>query len=368
MLVGAPTGAVAFSRDAAGDLAKVQERIRRLESRRQQDLSKRKDLNADLRQAEQALAEQRRQLAQTRRELAEARKRLEEVRRQQEQTRLKLEQQRRQLGAELRLAHRTGGQAQAHVLFTESDPLQLGRELTWLDFLARRRAELMASVQATLAALAEARQGVEQQEQQLAALEGTRRQQLAALEQGRADRAAVVAELNQRLKTGNRELARAQEQAKSLQQLMRQLERAARASQSPKPSTDPSGRPLGKGRWPVTGRMLADFGQPRAGGQLRWDGVLIAAPAGSEVRAVRAGKVVYADWLPGLGLLLVLDHGGGYLSLYGHAQDLTRKVGDRAASGEVIAHVGDSGGQPRPALYFEVRRNGRPQNPRNWVN
>ena len=78
--------------------------------------------------------------------------------------------------------------------------------------------------------------------------------------------------------------------------------------------------------------------------------------------------MVYADWLPGLGLLLVLDHGGGYLSLYGHNQDLSRQVGDRVAAGDVLAHVGDTGGQPRPALYYEVRRNGRPVNPRQWGN
>lgn len=363
-----PAGVLAGSKDTAGDLAKVQEQIRRLESRKQQDLAKRKDLNADLRGAEQALADQRRQLAETRRQLAEARRKLAGLRREEEQARQELEKQRQLLAAELRLAHRTGGQEQARLLFTESDPLQLGRELTWLDFLARKRNELMSSVQATLASLAEARQAVAQQERELASLEGTRRQQLAALEKGRADRAAVIAELDRRMKSSNRELARAQEQARSLTRLMRELERAARASQDRKPAAPPSGRPLGKGRWPVAGSLLADFGQPRAGGQLRWDGVLIAAPAGTEVRAVRAGKVVYADWLPGLGLLLVLDHGGGYLSLYGHAQDLTRKVGDRAAGGEVIAHVGDSGGQPRPALYFEVRRNGRPENPRKWVN
>lgn len=363
-----PAWAAGDSREAARDLAKVQEQIRRLESGRQQDLAKRKDLNAELRKAEQALADQRRQLAETRRQLAEAQRKLAGLRREEEQARLELAKQRQLLAAELRLAHRTGGQEQARLLFTESDPLELGRELTWLDFLARKRNELLASVQATLATLAEAQQAVEQQQRELAALEGTRRQQLAALEQGRADRAAVVTEVDRRLKSRNRELARAQEQARSLTRLMRQLEQAARASQQGKPAAPPSGKPLGKGRWPVVGRLLADFGQPRAGGQLRWDGVLIAAPAGTEVRAVRAGKVVYADWLPGLGLLLVLDHGGGYLSLYGHAQDLTRKVGDRAASGEVIAHVGDSGGQPRPALYFEVRRNGRPENPRKWVN
>jgi septal ring factor EnvC (AmiA/AmiB activator) len=117
----------------------------------------------------------------------------------------------------------------------------------------------------------------------------------------------------------------------------------------------------------VSGTLLAEFGKPRAGGQLRWDGVLIAAPAGTEVRAARDGRVVYADWLPGLGLLLVIDHGRGYLSLYGHNQDLLKGVGSTVTRGETVALVGDTGGQRRPALYFEVRRNGKPQDPRAWV-
>lgn len=100
---------------------------------------------------------------------------------------------------------------------------------------------------------------------------------------------------------------------------------------------------------------------------MRWQGVLIGASAGTPVVAPRAGRVAYADWLPGLGLLLVLDHGGGWLSLYGHNQVLARAVGDEVAAGEELARVGDTGGQGRPALYFEVRRNGTPQDPAAWV-
>jgi septal ring factor EnvC (AmiA/AmiB activator) len=184
----------------------------------------------------------------------------------------------------------------------------------------------------------------------------------------------VVASLDAEVKGKKRQLAKARTEAAALERVLRELERAAVRAQRERPVPDqtpaiPStGKPLGKGRWPVPGQMLADFGQSRAGGKMRWDGVLIAAPAGTEVRAIRPGRVVYADWLPGLGLLMVLDHGDGYLSLYGHNQDLTRQVGDRLADGDVFAHVGDTGGQARPALYFEVRRNGRPVNPRQWSN
>ena len=113
--------------------------------------------------------------------------------------------------------------------------------------------------------------------------------------------------------------------------------------------------------------MLARFGQPRAGGSLKWQGMLVGTERGARVRAPFAGRVVYADWLPGMGLMLVLDHGQGYMSLYGHNEELFRKVGDRVESGDVIASVGDSGGHNTPALYFEVRRGREPVNPEQWL-
>jgi septal ring factor EnvC (AmiA/AmiB activator) len=124
----------------------------------------------------------------------------------------------------------------------------------------------------------------------------------------------------------------------------------------------------GKLPWPVQhGRVLARFGQPRAGGSMRWQGMLIGTDRGARVRAPFAGRVVYADWLPGMGLMIVLDHGGGYMSLYGHNEELFRKLGESVASGDVIGAVGDTGGHNQPALYFEVRRGRDPVNPENWL-
>jgi septal ring factor EnvC (AmiA/AmiB activator) len=115
------------------------------------------------------------------------------------------------------------------------------------------------------------------------------------------------------------------------------------------------------------GKVLARFGQPRAGGSLRWQGMLIGTERGARVRAPYAGRVAYADWLPGMGLMIVLDHGGGYLSLYGHNDQLFRKVGESVAAGDVIGSVGDSGGSDQAALYFEVRRGREPVNPETWL-
>ena len=324
--------------------------------------------------AETAAARIRKELNTTRRAIAEGEQQLAVLTGQLETTRTELERQRADLAAQLRLAHITGGSERVRAIFNQQDPAELGRRLTWLGFLARSRSELLGSIQASLEALERDRQAMEEQQTALLALEAERQKQLARLDSTRKERATVVASLDSQVKGQKQELARARDQAAALERVLRELERAAANArrQAPAPGKAPAapttGKPLGKGRWPVEGRLLADFGQPRAGGQLRWDGVLIAAPAGSEVRAIRPGKVVYSDWLPGLGLLLVLDHGGGYLSLYGHNQDLTRQVGDRLAVGDVLAHVGDTGGQARSALYFEVRRNGRPVNPRQWGN
>ncbi|MEZ5563899.1 MAG: peptidoglycan DD-metalloendopeptidase family protein [Gammaproteobacteria bacterium] len=347
------------------ELAEVRKQIRTLETQTRRDQAKRKELDKQLRSAEMEASRLRGQLNGTRRELAVAGRKLADLNRQLEKTRAELERQRENLAAQLRLVHISEGNELLRVSLNQQDARELGRHLTWLSYLARQRSELLGSVQAGLELLERDRAAVERQQAELAVLEGKRRQQLAELEKTRSTRAAVISDLDRQLQSGNRELNRARTEARSLEKLLRELEQQIARSQK-SPAAVP-GKPLGKGRWPVKGRLLADYGQTRAGGQLRWDGVLISAPAGSEVVAVRNGKIVYADWLPGLGQLLVIDHGGGWLSLYGHNQDLVHTVGKQVVAGDVIAHVGDTGGQSRPALYFEVRRNGKPQNPHQWV-
>lgn len=365
LLVSQPSRAAGDAGKTEDELARVREQIRTLEAQTRRDQARRKDLDKQLRGAEEEASRIRGQLGSTRRQLAIAGRKLAGLNQQLEKTRTELERQRSDLVAQLRLAHISEGDELLRVSLNQQDARALGRHLTWLGYLARQRSELLASVQASLETLERDRAAVERQQAELAELEGRRRQQLAELEKARGARAAVINDLDRQLKSGNRQLGRARSEAQALQKLLRDLERQIARNQQG-PAVVP-GKPLGKGRWPVKGRLLADYGQVRAGGQLRWDGVLISAPAGSDVVAVRNGRVVYADWLPGLGQLLVIDHGGGWLSLYGHNQDLVHAVGKQVAAGEVIAHVGDTGGQPRPALYFEVRRNGKPQNPHQWV-
>jgi septal ring factor EnvC (AmiA/AmiB activator) len=121
----------------------------------------------------------------------------------------------------------------------------------------------------------------------------------------------------------------------------------------------------GKLRWPARGRLAQRFGAPRSGG-LRWRGVMIEAQEGGEVRAVSQGRIAFSDWMRGFGLLLIIDHGDGYMSLYGHNQTLYKEVGEWVDTGEVVALLGASGGRTESGLYFEMRHKGRPINPVHW--
>jgi septal ring factor EnvC (AmiA/AmiB activator) len=135
----------------------------------------------------------------------------------------------------------------------------------------------------------------------------------------------------------------------------------------PELAEQPFQRVKGKLPWPVKGRVLAKYGQVRAGGPLKWQGLVIGAERGAQVRAPYHGRVVYADWLPGLGLLIVLDHGGGYMSLYGHNEQVYRRVGDRVAPGDALAAVGEAAGLGRPGLYLEIRKGKQTLDPQDWL-
>ena len=174
----------------------------------------------------------------------------------------------------------------------------------------------------------------------------------------------MLASLESAARTREQRLARLKSQQADLEQLLNELNRSR--SLLPPPDTSSAFAALrGQLRWPVAGHISAEFGATRASG-IRWDGMVVATQRGAPVRAVAAGRVVYADWLPGLGLLAIVDHGDGYLSLYGHNEQLYKAAGESVVAGDVIASAGDTGGRPEPELYFEIRRGGRPVDPRPW--
>tara|TARA_R110000868_G_scaffold203755_1_gene451706 strand:+ start:621 stop:1865 length:1245 start_codon:yes stop_codon:yes gene_type:complete len=311
----------------------------------------------------------------------------------------RLEQQ-RLIGIQARAAYQSGRQEYVKLLLNQQNPEKFSRTLTYYDYLSEARMEQLTAFNETLRQLANVELDIVNQQTQLleqkSALDG-RREQLAGV---RKERQLALAKLSKEFSARDQKLkARQQEQAnlaRVLKTIEATLARQAReaeaarqqallAQREQQPSTPgkpansgplvssgasfggPFAKARGKLPWPVNGRLVARYGTPRGGdARTKWDGVLIGAAAGSQVHAVHGGRVVFADWLRGAGLLVILDHGNGYLSLYGHNQSLLKDAGDVVKAGEAISTVGNSGGQDSSALYFAIRQQGRPIDPAQW--
>jgi murein hydrolase activator len=188
--------------------------------------------------------------------------------------------------------------------------------------------------------------------------------ELETLDRSRAERGALLAELDTSIEADGGELVRLRDEERRLVDLVTEL--GALLAAFPVDSEEPFPRLRGRLAWPVTGDIAGEFGRPRGGG-LRWNGMLLSAPEGAAVRSVYHGRVAFADWLQGLGLLMVIDHGDGYMTLYGHNDALLKEPGDWVRPGEAIGEVGRTGGRADPALYFEIRHRGEPVDPRAWI-
>jgi septal ring factor EnvC (AmiA/AmiB activator) len=332
----------------------------------QRDAGKRDQLARELEETEKTVGSARGSLDRLRRERAvhtARRAELAEKRRGAEAT---LAADRDLLERQVRAAYLIGPQEPLKLLLNQKDPAQTGRMLEYYRYFGRSRAAQIEEIERDLGELAALDAALAEEEARLVALEQRQKGELAKLTAARERRGRALVTLEAESKNRAKELERLKDQQGGLEKLVRELRRALeRVEKFPTDSKSAFAKLRGKLAWPVAGKLSASFGQIRAGG-VKWDGVLVAGAQGSPVRAVYHGRVVYADWLSGLGLLTIVDHGDGYLSLYGHNERLYKEVGERVTAGDTIATVGDSGGRSSPALYFEIRKGGRPVDPRPW--
>lgn len=366
-----PGGFAADQKEAAArELERVQSESRQLKRELAERAAERGSATEALREAELAEKRARAAVATTRREASAAEARRAESEKRVTQAVADLGQHRGALAEQLRAAHMNAGQERLRLLLTRADAVGLTRRMVYYGYVSRQRAELLAALSTKLEELKAELEAIAVEAGRLTQLAAEQRARLDELGRSRKARAQALAALDRQLGQRDARLKALEAEAKELRAVVARVAvNMSRPEQERRPA--PAGGSFAKRRkqlgWPAEGPVLGEFGKLRAGGPLRWDGLLVAAPAGADVRAVHDGRVVYADWLPGLGLLLILDHGDGYLSLYGHNQDLLPEPGARVNAGEVVAHVGDSGGQSRAGLYFEIRRNGKPVNPREWL-
>jgi septal ring factor EnvC (AmiA/AmiB activator) len=351
---------------AEADLKAVRSQIDQVRAEMERDAGRRDKLAREIEESEKTVSSARGELERLRRERAAHTARRAELAGQKRSQESALARDRAALAGQIRAAHMIGEKEPLKLLLNQRDPAEAGRMLTYYRYFGRARAGQIAAIAGHIAEIDSLDQELAREEERLTALENEQKGQVVKLQTARDRRGRALVTLEQENKSRARELQRLKEQQGGLEKLVRELRRALeRVDKFPTDSKDAFARLRGKLAWPVAGRLLASFGQTRAGG-VKWDGVLVSGSQGAPVRAVYHGRVVYADWLSGLGLLTIVDHGDGYLSLYGHNERLYKDVGERVTAGDTIATVGDSGGRQTPALYFEIRKAGRPVDPRPW--
>lgn len=368
---------------AKEELRELKGRIEAVQRRLAETEESKTDAADALRESERAISDANRTLSELTEQSREANTRLAEVKKQAAAAEFELTKHQNALGRLLYQQYAAGRPETLSILLNGRDPNAIARELHYLTYIGRARAELVERLRITLARLTELTREVEKEASQLAVITAEQLAQRKRLEHEKRARAQVLARLSREIGERRREIGTLKRDetrlARLIEQLAKVIARTPRARPAPEPrlrnervperarEEGPFAQLRGKLALPVRGELGNRFGSPRRDGGVVWKGLLISAPAGEEVRAIAAGRVVFADWLRGFGNLLIIDHGENYMSLYGYNETLFKQVGDIIRGGERIAAVGSTGGHPDSGLYFELRHEGRPFDPLTWV-
>lgn len=360
------TPALATSQPSPERLAQLNRQISQLSASLADTNRERRKANTSLREADERISDlSHQQDALTRKQQASA-ARHEALLAQQQQL---LKQKQKQVQALVALVqqHYAGGREERlKLLLNQQQPEKMARLLQYQHYFEQARSARIHALNDNLDALTALSQQLLATQQQLQQDQQALHQQQQQMQQARSDRQKLLDKLDAKLGDKKQHLKRLKADSRHLQKLLDGMQQAI--SDIP---ADLDNKPFSKLAkklpWPINAKLSVHYHDTRSG-DMRWDGVVIDAKRGTPVRAIHPGRVVYADWLPGYGLMTIIDQGKGYMTLYGYNENLTRKVGDWVSAGDVIAHAGDSGGHKEAGLYFGIRHNGRPVNPERWCN
>jgi septal ring factor EnvC (AmiA/AmiB activator) len=350
----------------AEQLDKLRGRIQALEQSIVQDRSRRDELSAQVEDSERRYVELDATLGGLRDRIADQTARRHRTEVQRREAEALLQRHKKSLARQVRASYIIGQRGQAKLALNQDRSQSLTRVMTYYDYLNRARARRIDKILDQVQALAALSDKLRQQTAELDITRSRHEGTLAALEALRAERQGMIRTLHERISGEEEELHQLQADEKQLTRLLREL----RKTLADIPATI-GGKPFmklrGKLPWPLKGRLLAQYGQPKSGGRLRWNGLWIAAQEGAPVKAVATGRVAYVGWMHRYGLIAVLEHEGGWYSLYGHNQSVAVDVGDWVQPGDVICNVGATGGHEKNGLYFELRKGTEAVNPRPWL-
>ena len=347
---------------AAGEdkkLESIRGEILELSKAIQQDQDYFNNLQEQLAKEEKLLGDIGRQLHQLELEIDLQDKRLLTLNRNKQQQLESLTHTRTQLKSLVRSAYALGRQERIKLFLNQQDPEVFNRVMNYYNYFNRQRIQQIETANQLIREISDTEQQIQSARSALDSSRVFKRQQLNEFEKAKQNRSRLVAELQQSIQGKKQTLSRLQEDEAALANLLKNIQQQ-KLEQKQKFSSQ-----KGKMAWPAKGYLSNLFGSEKAEG-VKWDGVFITAGEGTEIKSIHQGKVAYADWLRGYGLLIIVDHGEGYMSLYGHNQSLFKEAGDQVEAGEPIALVGNSGGQNKSGLYFSIRKKGKPTNPKQW--
>ena len=347
------------------DVKRLQQEINQLQSQLQDFKGQQSGLQQALRQSEVAMGKLAREISAIKGQL-----------KRQQDTLDSLEQRRTQLGElkakqqdyinrQIVIAYQLGRQKKLKLLLNQEDPTRLSRAITYLDYFNRARIQYLKDYADTIAEIDRVEPLILQETDRLAKTQFKLEQQSRALAEEGNKRKQALSTIARAIKSKDQQLKTRKQERQRLEQLLKAVEQAVANLKLPSEYRAFAER-RGKMQWPTKGKQGNRFGARKGESDIRWQGIQLYASEGTPVRSIHNGRVVYADWFRGQGMLIIVDHGDGYMSLYGNKSSLLRQTGDWVAAGEPIATVGRSGGLDTASLYFEIRKDGNPQDPRRW--
>ncbi|CCK74527.1 Peptidase, M23B family [Oleispira antarctica RB-8] len=352
--------------DEQADLAKLQQEIKKLQTWLKETESEHDKLSEALRQSDEKIGGIAKKIDETRTLLNQERSRLKKLKAEQSQLRVLKSEQKQQLAKQLTSAQKIGNQGSIKVLLNQDDPQQISRMLKYYEYFNKARMDSIQTLIVNLKRLNNIENEILTQQNKLIKTEKSLLKKNKQLSNEKKQHKKLLVSLEARRKEKSNDLSQKQKDQKRLQKLINEVATLLDNSVR-KQDARPIRSLKGKLPRPTKGSIVKAFGNSNSQARNKWQGWLMKGYEGSAITAIHHGRIVFSDWLRGFGLLLIIDHGDGYLSLYARNQSLLKSVGDWVYQGENIATLGSSGGFKEPRLYFEIRHKGKPQDPAAWL-
>lgn len=347
-------------------LDRVRQNIQTLRDELNNARETRRDVRAQLTDVEQHIAATRKKIRSLNADMDTNTQQVQQLLAQRRVLQASLDQHRDALARQIRSAYVVGRQDYVKMLLNQEQPMMVGRVLADYRYLEHARRDQIESIAEKMTQLRSVENSIATENEALSQLAAGLAQEKNSLVIMRSERKQMLGRIDRDLSDKTQRLNSLTADEKRLSELLRRLQSEFNEIPLNVDGKGAFARLRGKLPWPTAGRVAIEYGKARGVGNLNWQGVVLRAEEGTAVRAVWRGRVAFSGWLNGYGQVMVIEHGDGYMSVYGYNQSLAKEVGDWTETGEIIATVGDSGGQTNAGLYFEIRHNGKPDNPAQW--